>query len=87
MATKQATSSDTEGQRSESVATSDMLPDVAHSATAQTAAAPDAATSALRDFVRALARAAARRDWADASKQQQIKGNMNESTDDGLDRG
>ena len=78
MAIRKTTSGDTNEQRAQHAVKSDVSPDVAPSEPTQTSDAPDVATAALREFVRAVARAAARRDW-DAAIQSLTQ---KETTDD-----
>lgn len=66
MATRQATFSQTKAQRTQSAVKSDVSLGVAPSGPGDASAVPDVATDPFREFVRALARAAAQRDWETA---------------------
>lgn len=78
MAAQMTTFSDTEEQRTQCAAKSDVSLEVTPIEPVQASDAPNVATAALRDFVRALARAAARRDWEAAVQRL----NRKEPTDD-----
>lgn len=66
MASRKVTSNDTEELRTERGALSHVSTDAAPGEPPKVSDQPGTATTALRDFVRAIARAAAKRDWTAA---------------------